>query len=61
MLCKKEVLQVQEASCLRVLQGEWEGKKTGVEEPETFPEAPEEKENPVEEGTGNSRRVQRSS
>jgi len=45
-----------------VLQDEPAGKKSSVDEQGEFPEAPGEKESlpPVEEGMGNSRRVQRS-
>lgn len=50
------------AGCPPVPQDEPMGKMTGMDEQGAFPEAPGEKENliPLEEGIGNSGRVQRS-
>jgi len=56
-----EVLKAQQQA-ITLPQSDLVRKKTSVDEPGAFPEAPGEKENlsPVEEGTGNLRRVQRS-
>ena len=61
-LLKREVLKVQEQAIPPVPQDELVGKKTNVDEQGAFPEAPGEKENllSMEEGKGNSSRVQRS-
>ena len=61
-LLKREVLKAQEQAIPPVPQDELVGKKTNVDEHGAFPEAPGEKESlpPVEEGIGNSRRLQRS-